>query len=59
MLFLLAKCFDDNTYSFLDAWTFNSLWLSDALWDIDLGQHWLNMLPDVTKPLPEPMLTYH
>ena len=35
--------------------------------DIDLGQHWLRyqhwprkwLVPDGTKPLPEPMLTYH
>ena len=29
--------------------------------DIDLGQHWLRygLLPEGTKPLPEPILTYH
>ena len=31
--------------------------------DKDLGQHWLSsgngLLPGGTKPLPEPMLTYH
>ena len=32
--------------------------------DIDLGQHWLlinanGLMPDGTKPSPEPMLTYH
>ena len=41
--------------------TFNSLWPSDAIW----WQIWVNigscngLLPDGTKPLPEPMLTYH
>ena len=40
---------------------FNSLWLSDAIW----RHNWVNIgscnvfLPDGTKPLPEPMLTYH
>ena len=39
----------------------NSLWPSDAIW----REIWVNigsgngLLPDVTKPLPEPMLTYH
>ena len=41
---------------------FNSLWLSDAsmssenLVNIGSGN---GLLPDGTKPLPEPMLTYH
>ena len=40
---------------------FNSLWPSDAIW----RQIWVNigsgngLLPDGTKPLPEPMLTCH
>ena len=40
---------------------FNSLWPSDAIWRQEI---WVNigsgngLLPDGTKPLPEPMLTY-
>ena len=39
----------------------NWLWPSDAIW----GHIWVNigsgigLLPDGTKPLPKPMLTYH
>ena len=36
------------------AWV-NSLWPSDALVNIGSGN---GLLPDGTKPLPEPMLTY-
>ena len=41
---------------------FNSSWPSDAIWRQEI---WVNigsgngLLPDGTKPLPEPMLSYH
>ena len=34
----------------------NSLWLSDTIWRQKSGS---TLVPDGTKPLPEPMLTYH
>ena len=40
----------------------NSLLPSEAIWDINLGQDWLSgnvLLPNGTKPLPGPILTYH
>ena len=43
---------------------FKSLWSSDAIWHM-VTKNWVNigssngLVPDCTKPLPEPMLTYH
>ena len=40
---------------------FNSLWPSDSIWWHDLGEHGSGngLLPGGTKPLPEPMFTFH
>ena len=50
-----------NGFPTLAKWHLNSLWPSDAIW----WQIWVKLgsgnglLPDGTKPLPEPMLTDH
>ena len=36
----------------------NSLWPSDAIRLLELGQHWLGLLPEGIKPLTKPMLTH-
>ena len=58
-----AECLEKATrLSKTDDDPVNSLWPSDAIWRQEI---WVNigsgngLLPDGTKPLPEPILTYH
>ena len=40
-------------------WNINWLRLSDAIWQHRSGSTLAQVMPDGTKPLPEPMLSYH
>ena len=54
----LRLCLTNN----LPVWLINTLWPSNAIWRHRSGStlaQVMALLPDGTKPLPEPMLTYH
>ena len=62
IMFLLLEKYQSNLMTTTVKYSFNSLLPNDTIWQHKFGVNigsGNGLLPEGTKPLPEPMLTYH